>query len=84
MDVACYVLLMSVILKELPTTRLDEGGCLVLEPKECILHVPQGTLLSPVVSWVGVKAAAMRGSVDFSVFQVQLSQQCRRIYLESS
>lgn len=50
MDVACYVLLMSVILKELPTTRLDEGGCLVLEPKECILHVPQGTLLSPVVS----------------------------------
>lgn len=49
MDVAHYVLLMLVILKELPNIRLDEGRCLVLEPKECILHVPQGTLLSPVV-----------------------------------
>lgn len=84
MDVARYMLLMLVILKELPNTGLDEGRCLVLEPKECILHVPQGTLFSPVVSWVGVKAAATRGSVDFSVFQAQLSQQCRRIYLESS
>lgn len=75
----CSVLLICGILDEVANAKLDQGRCLALEAEERISDLPQGTPLTTVVGWVGFKAADMKGSAGFSFFQVQLSQQCRRI-----